>query len=109
MASSYSISGGSSEVLISSSDNTFISVQVVASASLDADITVKLKQTEDNTNYFDLADTTNTLSSGGDSVLIESFDFTSSNCYLDIDVGSATTGELTIFVSPKKVSRKFAI
>lgn len=102
MASSYSISGGSSEVLISSSENTFISVQVVANASLDADITVKLKQTEDNTNYFDLAGTTNVLSSGGDSVVIESFDFTLSNCYLDINVGSATAGEVTIFVSSKK-------
>ena len=84
--SSYDISTGSGEILISSSLETSIFVQVVVNASLDADIVVKLKQTSDDVNYFDLADTTKTLVSGGDSDILESTDFVLNNCYVFIDI-----------------------
>jgi len=108
LASSYDISGGSTKIDLNGVEGTYIAVQVSASG-LDANVTVKLQQSsEANTvsdtayKFLDLANTSATLTSATDSELLESFDFTLDSAYLDIDVGSATTGTLDIFVSSKK-------
>jgi len=102
MASSYDISTGSGAVNLGEVTGTYVAIQVVADATLNADITVKLKQTSDGTNFEDLANTSTTMLSGGDSVLLESYDFVLDNVYLDIQVGSATAGELSLYTSIKK-------
>lgn len=102
MASSYDISTGTGRVEIVSDESTYLAVQVVADAALDADITVKLQHSSDGSNYEDLANTSTTMVSGGGSVLLESFDYVLSKGYLYVDVGSATAGELTIYTSSKK-------
>jgi galactitol-specific phosphotransferase system IIB component len=43
-----------------------------------------------------------TLVSGGDSILVETYDYVLNDCFLYVDVGSATTGTIDIFVSSKK-------
>lgn len=102
MASSYDISLGSDNLELNSVDGTYIALQVVSTSALDADITVKLVQSSDGDNFEDLANTTETIVAGENSVYIESYDFTLDSVYLNIDVGTATVGEINIYVSNKK-------
>jgi hypothetical protein len=88
-------------VLISQDFNTYLAVQLSAS-SLDADVTYKLQHTIDGTNFLDIANTSGTLTAASDSDLVETFDFTLQDCYLYVDVGSATTGTINILASTKK-------
>jgi len=102
MASSYNVSTGTGNVLISSEDSTYFALQLVADATLDADITYKLQQSEDGVNFHDISNTSGTLLSGGDSSSIETYSANLKGLYLYIDVGSATTGTVDIFISDKK-------
>lgn len=101
MASIYTISDGTGRVEISSTSSTFLATQLSA-ASLDADVTVKLQHSSDGVNFIDIADTSYTLTAASDTQLIETFDFTLDTCYLYVDVGSATTGQIDIFTNNKK-------
>lgn len=101
MASIYTISDGTGRVEISSTSSTFLATQLSA-ASLDADVTVKLQHSSDGINFIDIANTSYTLSAASDTQLIETFDFTLDTCYLYVDVGSATTGQIDIFTNNKK-------
>lgn len=100
MASSIDISTYSAPVQISSSNNTYVNFQFVASG-LDADVTIKLQHSSDGVNFFDISDT-KTLSNPSDSEVLETYNFTLSNCYVTVDVGSATTGTINIFGNSKK-------
>ena len=102
MASNYIISSGTGRISLGDITGTFIAIQVVADAALNADITVKLQHTEDDTNFLDIDNTSETLLSGGGSVRLQTADFTLLNAYLFIDVGSATLGELSLLTSLKK-------
>jgi hypothetical protein len=102
LASSYDISTGTGRVEIASDESTYIAVQLVADATLDANVTVKLQHSSDDANYEDLSGDSGTLVSGGDSILLETYDYVLNDCYLYVDVGSATTGTIDIFVSSKK-------
>ena len=90
-------------VIISPDDfsESFIAVQISSNSALDSSVTVKFQQASDGL-LIDIANTTNVIASGENTVLIETFDFTLSTLYLHIDVGSATAGELSISASPKK-------
>lgn len=101
MSSSIDISTYSSPVLISDSNQTYVAIQVSSDSALDADITVKLQQSNDD-QLIDISGTTNTISLGANTVLIETNDFTTSSLYLHVDVGSATLGTLSIMYSGKK-------
>ena len=103
MSNTYDISLGNGKIeLTNDVEGTYVGMQLVADASLDADITVKLVQSSDGDNFEDLADTEKTLVSGGDSVFVETFDYILNRLYVDISVGSATAGELTALPSDKK-------
>lgn len=104
MSSVYDISSGTGRVQISDdSIETFKAVQITANASLNADITIKLQQSSDEANFFDVTDVeTKTLSSGGGSDVLETENFTLDYLYLYVDVGSATLGQLDIFTNNKK-------
>jgi hypothetical protein len=102
LASSYDISTGTGRLNLASDESTYLAVQLVADATLDADVTVKLQQSSDDANYEDLTGASGTLVSGGDSILVETYDYVLNDCYLYVDVGSATTGTIDIFVSSKK-------
>lgn len=103
MASTYDISLGTGRAVIAASDNEYYySMQIVADATLDADVTYKLQHSEDGANFHDLTNTSGTLLSGGSSAYIETFDATLRGLYLYIDVGSATAGIVNIYISPKK-------
>ena len=102
MASSYTISTGTGRVSLGSPSLDLVGLQVVADAALNSDISVKLQQSSDGVNFFDLANTTKTLSSGGDSAILQSFDFNLNELFIYIDVQSATLGELTLFSFDKK-------
>ena len=103
MASSYDISTGDGKVVLSNSDfDTYAAVQIISTSSLDADITVKLVHSSNGANYEDLADTSTTIASGENTVLLETYDFTLDTLYLDITVGSATVGTINIFTNNKK-------
>lgn len=103
MSNTYDISLGNGKIeLTEFVTGTYVGMQLVADASLDADITVKLVQSSDGDNFEDLADTEKTLVSGGDSVFVETFDYILNRLYVDISVGSATAGELTALTSDKK-------
>ena len=101
MASSIDISSYTIPVEISTSNDTFIAVQVSSDSALDADVTVSLQHATDN-QLIDIADTSTLLASGENTVLIETFDFTLQTLYLKVDVGSATVGTLSISTSTKK-------
>ena len=102
MASTYTISTGTGRLSLNDVTGTYVALQVTADSALNADITIKLQHTADGVNYFDLPSTEKTLVSGGDSVYIESYDFTLDNLYLYINVGSATLGTLDVLPSLKK-------
>jgi galactitol-specific phosphotransferase system IIB component len=102
LASSYDISTGTGRVEIASDESTYLAVQLVADATLDANVTVKLQHSSDDANYEDLTGASGTLVSGGDSILVETYDYVLNDCFLYVDVGSATTGTIDIFVSSKK-------
>ena len=102
MASTYTISTGTGRLALNDVTGTYVALQVTADSALNADITIKLQHTADGVNYFDLPSTEKTLVSGGDSVYIESYDYTLDNLYLYINVGSATLGTLDVLPSLKK-------
>lgn len=102
MASTYTISAGDGTLALNDVSGTYVAMQVTADSALNADVVVKLQHTADGVNYFDLPGTEKTLASGGDSVYIESYDYTLDNLVLNIDVGSATLGTLDVLPSIKK-------
>jgi galactitol-specific phosphotransferase system IIB component len=114
LASSYDIPTGTGRIEIASDESTYLAVQLVADATLDANVTVKLQHSSDDANYEDLTGASGTLVSGGDSIfsgtlvsggdsiLVETYDYVLNDCFLYVDVGSATTGTIDIFVSSKK-------
>lgn len=102
MASSYDISLGNTTLEILKSKDSFASIQIISTSTLNNTVTVNLKHSSNDANYEDLANTTKTIASGENSVLIETTDYTLDGLYLDIDVGSATVGELNWFISSKK-------
>lgn len=102
MASTYTISAGDGTLALNDVSGTYVAMQVTADSALNADVVVKLQHTADGVNYFDLPNTEKTLASGGDSVYIESYDYTLDNLVLNIDVGSATLGTLDVLPSIKK-------
>lgn len=101
MASIYNISSGTGRVEISRGVDSYLAIQLTA-ASLDANVTYKLQHSSDGVNFFDISGTNGTLVSASDSALVETYDFTLDVCYLYVDVGSATTGDITIIISNKK-------
>ena len=102
MASSYDISGGDSTIEILSSNDSFASIQIISTSTLNADISVNLKHSSNDANYEDLANTTQTIAAGESSILIETTEYTLDKLYLDIDVGSATVGTIEWYISSKK-------
>jgi hypothetical protein len=102
MSSSIDISAYTVPVVISTeTDETYVSMQISSDSALDADVIVKFQQSN-NDQLIDVAGTTNTILAGANTVLIETFDFTTSTLYLHVDVGSATLGTLSISDSGKK-------
>lgn len=101
MASIYNISSGTPRVEIARGVDSYLAIQLTA-ASLDANVTYKLQHSSDGVNFFDISGTNGTLVSASDSALVETYDFTLDVCYLYVDVGSATTGDITIIISNKK-------
>lgn len=101
-SSSYTISGGTSRVDLSSSiTDTYVAIQVTSDSALNGDITVLLQHSSDGINFENLGVAT-TISSGVDGVLLETYDYTLANLYLYIDVQAATLGILNFFQSTKK-------
>jgi hypothetical protein len=54
LASSYDIPTGTGRIEIASDESTYLAVQLVADATLDANVTVKLQHSSDDANYEDL-------------------------------------------------------
>jgi hypothetical protein len=102
MASSYDISLGSDTIELLKSDNSYATIQIVSTVDLDSGVSVSLKHSSDGENYETITDTTTAISSGVNTVLIETLDYTLDTLYLDIDVLSATVGTLNIYISSKK-------
>jgi len=102
MASNYDISLGSDTIEILTSDKTYTSIQLTGSSSLNSDISVSIKESSDAINFISISDTIYTIPSGGDSIKIDVLDYTLDVLYLDIDVLSATVGEIDIFITDKK-------
>ena len=98
MASSYDISGGSDTILLEGAepDKEYAGVQVVQT-SLDAQITIKLQQTNEGTQFHDLPESPVKMKTTTNSVLLQTTSFELTNLYIDIDVGSATTGTLNFY------------
>jgi len=102
LTSSVDISTYTVPVDLGNINGTYVGMQIIADATLNADISISLSQSSDGVNFEPLADTTQTMVSGGDSIFVESYDVVLDNLYLVVDVLTATVGELNLFVSTKK-------
>ena len=102
MASSYDITTGSGVLEIGgvNPSDDYVGVQVTQT-ELDNTITLKLMQTEDGVQYHDLPQDPIQMATVVSSALLQSKDFNLSKLFLDIDVGSATTGTLTIYATSR--------
>jgi hypothetical protein len=103
MALSYTI-GGSGVLDISGGRDNLreqAGIQVVSNAALDASVTLKLQQSNDNTNWHDLPETPLPIDAGAFSNLLITESFYCDFIRLSIDELTATAGELTIITNYK--------
>ena len=97
MASDYDISTGSGEIEIEiPAGSTIAGVQVISTSTLDDMIILKLKQSSDGLLFNDMPETPITADAGANTNLLQTNSFVVGKLYLDIDVLSATVGELNI-------------
>lgn len=63
MASSYDISAGTGRLKLEKVDGTYVALQVSSSLDLDSDVTIKIQQTSDGIDFFDLEGTDKIITS----------------------------------------------
>lgn len=111
MADTYDISTGSGRVELSGVQNRFInlgqlgtlSVQVISDVSLDAPVTLKLQQSiaggvDNDINWVDVPKQVPLITdAGANSNILHTKYYYLNKLALHVDVGSATTGILTIY------------
>lgn len=97
MASTYDISGGSTEIELTGlePDKDFVGVEVLQTG-LDASITLKLKQSQEGTQFEDLPEAPVVMTTGDAVKFLSSNSYKYDKLFLDINVGAATTGTLEI-------------
>ena len=99
MASDYNISTGPGEIELEiPAGSTIAGVQVISTSALDGAIILKLKQSSDGVEFNDMPEIPITADAGANTNLLQTNSFVVGTLYLDIDVLSATVGELN-FVS----------
>ena len=105
MADTYDISTGSGRVQLSGikprnlniGELGIIAIQVVSDASLDANVTIKLQQSINGTDWNELPETPLEIDSGANTNLLQTASFYTKFLAVYVDVQTATAGTLTIY------------
>jgi len=101
----YDIAGGDTQIELSGVNrlNELVGAQVnqVVGDVLDGNITLKLVQSEDGLEFHPLPERPILMEAADLSVLLQSCSFAASRLYLDIEVGTATSGSIQFSIFSK--------